>query len=318
MAHVRADRLLSLLWLLMAHESLSAPELARRLEVSPRTVLRDVEALSASGVPVYCERGRAGGVRLLPGFRTRVTGMSPDETRSVFLAMAAPVAESLNWGRAMASGLRKVDASLPGEQRGTVDALARRLVIDPAGWLSPRAAPPLEPLLSAALGDRRLRVAYRSRADGDWIDDVDAYGLLAAGGAWYLAVGRDGEPRFLRVERIVSHEELPGGFDRPADLDLRVLWDAHRTAYRRLRSDPVQVVAALHPARRAQVAETAIALTITGTTGEGWLQVTALFGDRRHATSVLEGCGADAVVAEPLWLRDHLIDRARRVLAQYM
>ena len=315
---MRADRLLSMLWLLMAHESLSATELARRLEVSSRTVLRDVEALSASGVPVYCERGRSGGVRLLPGFRTRVTGMSQEETRGVFLAMAAPVADSLNWGGAMASGLRKIDASLPGEQRGTVDALARRLVIDPSGWLSSGSVPPLEPLLSAALADRRLRVDYRPGSGGAWTDEVDAYGLLAAGGAWYLAVGRAGEPRFLRVDRIVDHQVLAEGFDRPDDLDLRVLWQDRRAAYRDLRRDPVRVVAALHPDRRTQVAESAMELTDTGVTDEGWLRVAAWFGDRRHAMSVLEGCGADAVVAEPAWLREHLIDRARRVLAQYM
>lgn len=315
---MRADRLLSMLWLLMAHESLSATELARRLEVSSRTVLRDVEALSASGVPVYCERGRSGGVRLLPGFRTRVTGMSQEETRGVFLAMAAPVADSLNWGRAMTSGLRKIDASLPGDQRGTVDALARRLVIDPAGWLSSGSVPPLEPLLSAALADRRLRVHYRPGSGDAWADDVDAYGLLAAGGAWYLAVGRAGQPRFLRVDRIVDHQVLAEGFDRPGDLDLRVLWQERRAAYRALRRDPVRVVATLHPDRRAQVAESAMELTDTGVTDDGWLRVAARFGDRRHAMSVLEACGADAVVVEPAWLREHLIDRARRVLAQYM
>ncbi|GIG25510.1 helix-turn-helix transcriptional regulator [Cellulomonas denverensis] len=316
---MRADRLLSMLWLLMAHESLSAAELARRLEVSARTVLRDVEALSASGVPVYCERGRAGGVRLLPGFRTRVTGLSEAEVRSVFLAMAAPVADSLNWGPAMVSGLRKLDAALPLDQRGAIDGLARRLVIDPEGWLPRHGTPPLEPLLEAALGDRRLRVDYRSRsAGGTWSEPVDAYGLLSAAGSWYLAVGRAGAPRFLRVERIERCEVLDQTFTRPLGLDLRALWESERAAYRRQHDEPVHALVELDPARRDDLAEAAAGVTDRGVAADGRLVVLATFGDRRHARSVLERFGSQVAVREPDWLREGLIERARAVLAQYM
>lgn len=316
---MRADRLLSMLWLLMAHESLSATELARRLEVSSRTVLRDVDALSASGVPVYCERGRAGGVRLLPGFRTRVTGLSEAEVRSVFLAMASPVADSLNWGPAMASGLRKLDAALPLDQRGAIDGLARRLVIDPEGWLPRHGTPPLEPLLQAALGDRRLRVDYRSRsAGGTWSEVVDAYGLLSAAGSWYLAVGRAGAPRFLRVERIERCEVLDQTFTRSLGLDLRALWESERAAYRRRHDEPVRALVELDPGRRDDLAEAAAGVADRGTAAGGRLTVLATFGDRRHALSVLERYGPQVAVIEPDWLREALIERARAVLAQYM
>ena len=132
---MRADRLLSLLWLLRAHGGMPAPELAQRLEVSRRTVLRDVEALSAAGVPVWCERGPCGGVRIDPGFRIDVTGLNHEESRALFAGLTTWGAVPLGLGEALTSAVRKLLAAVPsGQREGSVD-IASRIVIDPQGWL---------------------------------------------------------------------------------------------------------------------------------------------------------------------------------------
>ena len=143
---MRADRLLSMIWLLRTHGRLSAEDLAQRLEVSRRTVLRDVEALSAAGVPVWCERGPHGGVRIDPGFRIDVTGLSREESRALFAGLTSWGAAPLGLGDALASASRKLLAAVPDSHRSRSMGIASRVVVDPQGWLplpeSERAAGP--------------------------------------------------------------------------------------------------------------------------------------------------------------------------------
>ncbi|WP_085066720.1 helix-turn-helix transcriptional regulator [Catenuloplanes japonicus] len=163
---MRADRLLSLLLLLQTHGRLSAPDLAGRLEVSVRTVLRDVEALSASGVPVYTERGRHGGIVLMPGFRTDVTGMTADEARALFVLLTGTTHASLGLEAAVGSALRKIMAALPAAHRDAADLVARRIIIDPVRWRSGPASADLSTLQEAVFTDRRLRLRYRAASSG--------------------------------------------------------------------------------------------------------------------------------------------------------
>ncbi|MDR7277446.1 WYL domain-containing protein [Catenuloplanes atrovinosus] len=207
---MRSDRLLSLLLLLQAHGRLPAPELARRLEVSVRTVLRDVEALSAAGIPVYTERGRHGGIALLPGFRTDVTGMTADEARALFVMLTGSTHASLGLGAAVGSALRKIMAALPAPHREAADLVARRIIVDPVRWRTAAApAAGLSTLQEAVFTDRRLRLRYRSGdapAPTDRI--VDPYGLVEKAGVWYLVADRDGHPRLYRADRVVAAELL--------------------------------------------------------------------------------------------------------------
>lgn len=315
---VRADRLLSMLWLLMSHEKLSAPNLARRLEVTPRTVLRDVEALSAAGVPVYCERGRTGGVRLLPGFRTNVSGLSDDETRALFAAVATSGADALGWGPALASGLRKVVAGLPAERRPTAVDVAARLVIEPEGWLPDAAVPHLAQLKAAALGDRRVRLRYRSREaqEATW-REVDPYGLVSSGGVWYLVAGVGDEPRVFRVSRVRGVQVLDEPARRPPGLDVRTVWTERRRQYRDA-GEPVVVEVRADPATRREVEErAAAAVEVPGTGEAGETRLRLTFGDARHARSVLLLLGTGVEVLEPGWLRAEIRETAERILARY-
>ena len=133
---MKSDRLLSVLLLLQTRGLVPAGELAERLEVSVRTIYRDVEALSAAGVPVYAERGRNGGIALLPGFRTDVTGLTADEARALFVLAAQGAHAALGLDDALGSALRKVMAALPAPHRPAAEQTSRRILVDPVRWMS--------------------------------------------------------------------------------------------------------------------------------------------------------------------------------------
>ncbi len=156
---MRSDRLLSIMLLLQTRGQLPATELAARLEVSVRTVMRDIEALSAAGVPVYTVRGPHGGIALLPGFRTDVTGMTAEEARALFVLLSGSAHADLGLGQAIASALRKLMAALPAPHRPAADLASRRILIDPARWREgpPGPAADLAVLQQAVFTDRRLR-----------------------------------------------------------------------------------------------------------------------------------------------------------------
>ncbi|KUH39563.1 MULTISPECIES: helix-turn-helix transcriptional regulator [Streptomyces] len=201
---MKFDRLLSILLLLQQRQLVPATELARRLEVSVRTVYRDVEALSAAGIPVYAERGRHGGVRLVPGFRTDMTGLTRDEARALFVLVGQSAHSALGLDRALGSALRKMMSALPAPHRSAAELTSRRLLIDPDGWLGgQRDQTGLDELHDAVLADRRLRIAYRhsGRATVD-VYCVDPYGLVSKAGTWYLVADHEGRPRLFRADRL--------------------------------------------------------------------------------------------------------------------
>ncbi|MFC8508588.1 helix-turn-helix transcriptional regulator [Streptomyces sp. NPDC057411] len=203
---MKSDRLLSILLLLQSRdEGASAPELAERLEVSVRTIYRDVEALSAAGVPVWVERGRNGGVRLLPGYRTDVPGLTGEEARALFVLTADGAYEALGLGGAIGSALRKVMAALPAGHRPAAEATSQRILVDPARWRGGGAAAEVElgVLQQAVFADRRLLLRYRHGGETLWHDyTVDPYGLVNKAGVWYLVADLEGEPRLFRADRV--------------------------------------------------------------------------------------------------------------------
>ncbi|MFG2590206.1 helix-turn-helix transcriptional regulator [Streptomyces sp. NPDC048438] len=201
---MKSDRLLSILLLLQTRGLVPAGELAERLEVSVRTIYRDVEALSASGVPVYAERGRNGGIALLPGFRTDVTGLTADEARALFVLAAQGAHAALGLDAALGSALRKVMAALPAPHRPAAEQTSRRILVDPVRWMSgPQAAVDVGELHDAVFADRRLLLHYRhSGTDTPRVYTVDPYGLVVKAGVWYLTADLDGAPRLFRADRV--------------------------------------------------------------------------------------------------------------------
>ncbi|WP_460069706.1 helix-turn-helix transcriptional regulator [Streptomyces sp. YKOK-I1] len=227
---MKSDRLLSILLLLQTRGRVPAPELAERLEVSVRTIYRDIEALSASGVPVYAERGRHGGIELLPGFRTDVTGLTADESRALFILAAQGAHAALGLDAALGSALRKVMAALPAPHRPAAEVTSRRILVDATRWKGgPQPAVDLGTLQDAVFTDRRLRLRYRHSGDpGPTTHTVDPYGLVAKAGVWYLVADRRGKPQLFRADRVRSATVLDDPVRRRPGVELADAWEVLR------------------------------------------------------------------------------------------
>ncbi|WP_460106551.1 helix-turn-helix transcriptional regulator [Streptomyces sp. YKOK-J1] len=240
---MKSDRLLSILLLLQTRGRVPARELADRLEVSVRTIYRDVEALSASGVPVYAERGRHGGIELLAGFRTDVTGLTADESRALFILAAQGAHAALGLDTALGSALRKVMAALPAPHRPAAEVTSRRILVDATRWLGgPQQAVDLEVLQDAVFTDRRLRLRYRHSGDRESSTyTVDPYGLVAKAGVWYLVADRRGAPRLFRADRVRSARPLDDPVRRRPGVELADVWEALRRQVEERPGDGVDV-----------------------------------------------------------------------------
>jgi predicted DNA-binding transcriptional regulator YafY len=245
-----------LLLLLQTRGQVSAPELARELEVSVRTVYRDLEALSSAGVPVYSEPGRHGGARLVDGYRTRLTGLTTDEADAVLLAGLPDAAAELGLGTVLAAAQLKVLAALPPELRSRATRVRERFHLDAPGWFKQSEdLPHLGTVADALWSDRRLQVRY-ARRDGEVERTLDPLGLVLKAGTWYL-VARPGpsgpgggqswtDVRTYRVGRIVEAECLDETFDRPAGFDLAGHWNESSDAFERS-MQTIDVVALVEP-----------------------------------------------------------------------
>ena len=319
---MRADRLVTLVLLLRRRGRLSASTLARELEVSTRTVLRDVEALSAAGVPVYAERGRHGGFALLPGFRTELTGLSHDETLAVLTAGSARGEHVLGLGPSLASAVRKVVDALPEGHRSSASAAARRILVDPEADLLSR-RPTAEEIPVAILHDvrravldgRRLRIRYAAVDREPAWRDVDPIGLVTVRGTGYLLATVSGADRTYRLSRILAAEALTEPAHRPDDVDLDQVWRA-RSARFRAGADQVVTLVRMDPDRREELVGTALAVLAEETDG-GRLRIEVTFQDLRHAVWALWQLGPDAEALAPESLRDALRDRAAAMVARY-
>src|SRR5712692_10768986 len=213
---MRADRVLALLLLLQARGRVTASELADRLEVSRRTVYRDMDALSAAGVPVHADPGPSGGIQLMAGWRTDLTGLTASEVEALFTAAAGPQFES---------AMGKLAATLPGESGKRAGRIRERLLVDSAGWGRRSAVPPhLRTVQDAVFGDRRLHLEYR-RAEAQVVQrDVDPLGLIIKAGVWYLLADVDRDRRLFRLSRIESARALDEPARRPKRFELARAW----------------------------------------------------------------------------------------------
>ena len=223
---MRASRLLTILMLLQTRGRLTAPALARELEVSVRTIYRDVDQLSAAGVPVWAETGRSGGICLRPGWRTQLTGLTASEAQAVFLAGLPGPAAELGLGDAMATAQLKLLAALPPESQDDAQRISRRFHLDPVDWFRSAAPPPLLSLVADAVWhSRRIAIGYESW-DRVSDRDVEPLGLVLKAGTWYLAArsGPRAEARAYRMAAIASLRPLDETFDPPARFDLAEWW----------------------------------------------------------------------------------------------
>lgn len=240
---MRADRLLSIMLLLRTHTRLTAAELAGRLEVSERTVLRDVEALSSAGVPVYAERGRHGGFALLPGFRADVTGLADTEAQVLFAHLGLDTFGDLGLSREIRSALDKLAAGAPERLAAPAGRLREVLHVDRRRWFAaPDDVTHLPVLRRAATDRRRVRLAYRSPRDDEPVTrTVDPLGLVENGNRWYLVGYHRGEPRTWRLARVRRVQVLDEPARLPPGAGLVTVWEDLR---RRFETAPGPAVSA--------------------------------------------------------------------------
>ncbi|MEV4491469.1 YafY family protein [Micromonospora coxensis] len=316
---MRASRLISLVLLLQSRETMTAAELARELEVSERTVYRDVLALSAAGVPVYADRGRAGGYRLLGGYRTRLTGLTRDEAEALFLAGLPGPAGDMGLADAVAAAELKVLAALPPSLRDAPARTGQRFHLDVPGWFRDSTPPPrLADLARAVWADRVVELRYR-RGDREVTRRVEPYGLVLKSGTWYL-VGRVGDDmRTYRVDRVL--DVVPGaeGFTRDEDFDLGGYWREQAEEFLRAMLREWITVRVSPAGRRAllRAVDTPFgydeALAAGVPDGQGWLVTRLPVESVDVAYDLVLRLGPELEVLDPPQLRERLAEAARRL-----
>ncbi|WP_205470929.1 YafY family protein [Nocardioides sp. SYSU D00038] len=320
---MRADRLVSLVLLLRQRGRLSAATLARELEVSTRTVLRDVEALSAAGVPVYAERGRHGGFALLPGFRTELTGLNHDEALALLAAGSARGEQVFGLGPALASALRKVVDALPEDHRTTVDGLAQRFLVEPETDLLSRRSTVVEEVPAATmavvrravLAGHRLRLHYAaSGREAEW-RTVDPIGLVTVRDRPYLLATRAGADRTYRLSRVLVAEELAEAAERPERVDLDWVWRERCAQF--LADGHLAVQVRVDPAHREALLAHAVAVRAEEPDADGWLRLEVTYEDAWHAEWALWQLGTRAEALSPPSLRSALRERAAALVTRY-
>ncbi|WP_372346851.1 helix-turn-helix transcriptional regulator [Streptomyces sp. KL116D] len=322
---MRADRLVSLVLLLRQRGRMTADTLAAELEVSTRTVLRDIEALSSAGVPVYAERGRYGGFELLPGFRTELTGLNHDEALALLAAGPGRRDQVFGLGPALASAVRKVVDALPAGHGTTASDAARRFLVDPETDLLSRRlttedvpGTTMTEVRRAVLTGHRLRIHYEATGRAPQWRTIDPIGLVTVREKGYLLATREGADRTYRLSRIRAAEELPEPARRPDSVDLDRIW-RERSAQFFAGSDHLTVLLRLAPSRREELLDTALAVRAEtpDTATDGWLRFEATFQDTRHAEWALWQLGLDAEALSPVSLRTSLRRRAAALAARY-
>jgi predicted DNA-binding transcriptional regulator YafY len=314
--------------ILQSRGLVTAQELASELEVSVRTVHRDVIALSAAGVPVYTQRGPGGGIALIERYRSDLTGLTKDEVRALFLMSIPPALTELGLDRDLQAAMLKLSAALPSTLREDERDVRQRIHIDPAPWGDQpvlESASDLLILQEALWESRTLEVRHRVwlRPDMEPLGaEIHPYGLVAKTGSWYLVGQRDDHVAVLRVDRIMEMRKLERTFERPADFDLGYFWDSY--CQDELDNRPVYLVLIR--------VDTDIIHTLSWSLGEGvqvrviedqslnpkgYTTLELVFETFDQALKGLLPLGSAVEVIEPIALKYTIKDYAEQILAVY-
>lgn len=319
---MRASRLLSILMLLQIRGRTPAATLAREFEVSVRTIYRDIDALSAAGVPIYAESGRSGGVALHEGYRTRLSGLTAPEAAALPLAGLAAAAADLGVSAEAASAQLKILASLPADAGATAQRISDRFHIDPTPWYHRAEEIACLPALADAVWrERRIEIAYESWK-GAVERRLDPLGLVQKGGLWYLVAAADGAPRSYRIANIRRLDILDCGARRPKRFDLARYWRGWSRDFeaRLLRErarvliteEGERILRAVMPAA-AEIA----AKTRTSSRREGWSAAQIPFESADYSARQLLRLGSEIEVLAPSALRAALRREALAVARLY-
>src|SRR5215475_1444085 len=330
---MRASRLVSILLLLQSRGKLTSQQLADMLEVSVRTVYRDVESLSEAGVPVYGDAGPDGGYQLLGGYRTRLNGLTAAEAQALSLAGMPRAAAELGLGTVLATARLKLQAALPAELRERTDAISERFLLDAPGWYHDGdSSPYLSAVADAVWHQRRIEIRYRRwTAPTDVTRTLDPHGIVLKAGKWYL-VARDASDRgqvadtamrTYRVNHILALSDTGERFVRAGEFELAVFWASSVAGFRAgLWQGEARI--RLSPAGRDRMSEimspaviSAAEATASAADERGWVAAVVPIESMIHAHQDFLRLGADVEVLEPPELRLRLADTARSLAVIY-
>ncbi|MEU5212325.1 WYL domain-containing protein [Streptomyces sp. NPDC020742] len=335
---MRAARLIKMVLLLQSRPSMTGGELARELEVSERTVARDVLSLSEAGVPVYADRGRAGGYRLIGGYRTRLTGLGRSEAEALFLSGVPSALREMGLADAASAARLKVSAALLPELRDAAAGAAQRFHLDAPAWYQEPETPALLPEIADAVWDDRRITARYLRKDTAVERELEPYGLVLKAGVWYLAARAQGDFRVYRVDRFTTvapvadhgdgrdHGAHGARFVRDGSFDLPAFWAERADQFARsllreevvLRLSPRGVRQLPYVTERAAAREAVEAAQAAGgPDGQGRLTVTLRVESAEVAFAQLLALGPEGEVLGPAGLRERFAAAARRTAALY-
>lgn len=318
---MRADRLLSIVLLLQAHHQLTSRELASRLEVSERTIHRDMEALSGAGIPVVALRGIRGGWSLLGEYRTNLTGLSETEIETLFVTRPPKLLADLKLEKAAEGALLKLLAALPATFQRAAQRVRKRIYVDVGGWVRQEEAVPLLPVLQEAIWlERKLNFTYERGPECESVDRVaDPLGLVAKGSAWYLVAAVGDGIRSYRISRIRRAEVMNEAATIPTDFDLATYWKSSAAAFKSslpnytaiFRVAPDVVPFLRIAGRFARVSE------VYETEPDGWIRISIGFDVEEMACQFALSFGSKLEVLEPETLRAKVIQAAKETVEFY-
>ena len=316
---MRADRLIALLLLLQNHGRTTVARLAERLTISPRTVLRDIDALSGLGVPVYAERGRGGGIGLLEGYATQLRGLSPLEAEAMALVSTPSIMAGLDLAQPLATALEKISAAVPAVHQLRAQHARDRLLFDTTPWFRREEPQPvLEELRAAVWDDGVCRLRYE-RLDGEVKSyRVNAYALVVKIDVWYFVAATKDGMRVFRVPRIRRVERQSESFVRDLRFDLRTFWQAWCARFEANPGHRYDVELDLTAAGREILLERYggwHAQALSRFDGTKRARVTLDLERESIALATLFELGAEARVIRPRQLRTKVVERARATLA---
>lgn len=311
--------------LLQTNGRMTADDLAERLEVSPRTIYRDLDALSSAGVPVYAERGPNGGCMLMESYRTNLTGLNEKEVQALFMFTVPGLLADLGADKASEAAMLKLMASLPAPFQQDAVFVQERLHLDPAAWFQSEEEVPFLSLVQTAVWqNKRLRMNYR-RGDGQWVKRlIDPYGLVAKASVWYMVGGmRNATIQVYRVSRIMDAELTGSQFERPQDFDLATYWQTWRDQFE-ARQDRFTVTLRVPPKSGPLLAlvfgESIVNSLLAASPSEdaaGYATISLTFDSIETACRQLLGLGTAVEVITPPELRQHLFEQAQQAVKQY-
>lgn len=325
MGRMRAARLIRMVLLLQSRPSMTAAELARELEVSERTVTRDAQALSEAGVPVYADRGRIGGYRLVGGYRTRLTGLARSEAEALFLSGVPGALREMGLEDAASAARLKVSAALLPSLRDASRTAAQRFHLDAPNWFHEPATPVLLPAVAEAVwDDRRITARYR-RGEDEVERELEPYGLVLKAGAWYLCarVAGGGAFRVYRIDRFTAVEAGEGRFERAESFDLPAFWEERAEEFARsiLRAEVVVRLSSEGVRRLPHVVDALSAREALARAGAAdcgrWVTVTLPVESLEVAHGQLTALGAEVEVLAPAELRERFVRDAARLAEMY-